>query len=318
MPSAETLAVETERLSISRSGVDAVRSVSLHVPYASVYCLVGPSNSGKSTLLHALATLLPITEGTARVVGVDVQAHPRQVHRWIGYVPDLPAFHHRLTVDETMSFSAAVYGVPTRGRARLISDLLELFDLSDTRNRPVGTLSRGTCQRLALARAMVHDPPLLLLDDPTAHLDGPSRLEFREVLGALQGLDKTVLLSTTTLVDLAPVCTHLGILQGGELLAEGPVDSLLRDTATSTRIHVRVADVEARHLAGQILSGHPACLAVKENDSALVVEFAGTETDRVELLRVLVQAEVPVTSFEEHSPLLDDAILRPHPVEASA
>lgn len=300
-------AVLTEGMSVADS---PVTNLSLHVPYGSVYGLVGPSGSGKTVTLQALATLRPIRSGSVWVAEYDIRSDPGSACRYIGYQPDLPGLYNRLTVGESMEFYCAIQAVPSRQRPKLIADLLELFNLTALRGHPAGSLSRGERQRLSLARCLVHDPAILLLDDPTAFLDSEARAEFRDVLTELRSLGKTILLTTHVLAELASTCTHLGILNQGQLAAEGPVEEVTALLSPATQVRVRVAEPSGRHLAERLLAEHPACLSVEEVGSTLVAAFAGSEGDLPSLLRHLIAAGVPVTSFEGHSLPLDDVVLR--------
>ncbi len=246
--SAAAYAIEIEGLSIWYRGVCAVRHLSLHVPYGSIYGLTGPSGSGKTATIRTLATVQQPRSGTVLVDGIDVRAEPAAVRERIGYLPDVSGVYECLTVRETMDFYSEIYRIQPRQRHQTIDDLLELVGLTEQKDHPVRQLSRGMRQQLCLARCLIHDPQILLLDEPAAGMDPRARLELRDILDALSRFGKTVLISSHMLSELATVCTHLGIVQTGELVAEGPIDAIMAgaEHATLEDIFLRVTDPEVQ------------------------------------------------------------------------
>jgi ABC-2 type transport system ATP-binding protein len=227
MEAATEVAIEVEGLSAGYAREPVIRDLWLSVPRGTVYGLLGPSGSGKTTLLRVLATLHPASSGSIRLDGIDSLRNLRKVRGRIGYVPERGGYYGDLTVREYLDFYASLFGVPARRRRQWGEELLELFRLSDSRDRPVERLSRGARQRLAIARALVHDPAILLLDEPTAGLDPISRLELREILVELARLGKTVLLASNLVSELEGICTHAGIMLRGRLVAGGDVTDLV-------------------------------------------------------------------------------------------
>jgi ABC-2 type transport system ATP-binding protein len=198
----------------------------MRVPAGSIYGLAGPNGAGKTTLLRILATLERPDRGTARLMGLDIMREPHKVREHMGYMPDFFGVYDRLSVAEYLDFYAASYGIPRRQRRQLCGELMELMDLSDKRDSPADTLSRGLRQRLGLARSLVHDPLVLLLDEPAAGLDPEARLEFQDVLRDLSTLGKTIVISSHILPDLAEMCTHIGIIRQGQMTREGPLHAV--------------------------------------------------------------------------------------------
>lgn len=232
-------AIQTSGLGVRRGRTLVVRELSLCVLRGAIYGLTGPSGAGKSTALRVLATVLPPDSGTAWIDGIDLVADPRAVRARTGYLPDRFGVYEALTVREYLRFYAALYGVPSRRRDRVTDDLLELFRLTRERDRPVGTLSRGLLQQLGMARCLVHDPAILLLDEPTAGMDVQARLELRDMLKELSGLGKTILICSNLLEELSETCTHIGLMRSGSLIAEGETGEVLDEVLQQMTGEVR-------------------------------------------------------------------------------
>jgi ABC-2 type transport system ATP-binding protein len=206
----------------------ALDGLDLHVPAGAIYGLIGENGAGKTSTLRILATLSLPDAGTAEVAGADVLSRPDDVRRRVGYMPDFFGIYDDLKVGEYLDFYASLYGVRGPAAARLRDDLLELVDLGSKREDYVEHLSRGMQQRLCLARALVHDPQVLLLDEPASGLDPVARVELRELLKELGRMGKTVVISSHILSELADLCSHVGFVAGGRVLREGRVEEVLR------------------------------------------------------------------------------------------
>ncbi|HUE75234.1 MAG TPA: ABC transporter ATP-binding protein, partial [Chloroflexota bacterium] len=198
--------------------VRALDGLSLDVPAGAIYGFIGQNGAGKTTTLRILATLLLPDDGVARVAGVDVLRQPDEVRRLIGYMPDFFGVYEDLKVGEYLDFYGSLYGIRPPAVASLRDNLLDLVDLGVKRDEYVDGLSRGMQQRLCLARALIHDPSVLLLDEPASGLDPVARVEMREMLKELAGLGKTILISSHILSELADLCTHVGMVSGGRLV----------------------------------------------------------------------------------------------------
>ncbi len=233
-------AIEVDGVTASCGAGHVIRDLSLHVPRGAVYGLTGPSGAGKSTLLRILATLHPPDRGTLRLDGKDPADDLRGARARIGYLPDHFGVYEALTAREYLEFFAGLFGVSGRRRRQSAEELLELFGLAGARDRPVKMLSRGSRQQLGMARCLVHDPAVLLLDEPAAGMDPEARLELREVLTELSRLGKTIVLSSTLLAELAEVATHLGIMREGRLVADGEVAELAADGESLDDVFLRV------------------------------------------------------------------------------
>ena len=214
----------------------AVNEVDFYVPRGSVYGLIGPNGAGKSTLMSMIASLLLPTAGQLLVEGHDPIAEPAEVRRKIGYMPDGLGVYEGMDVAEYIEFFAAAYRIDREQWPALIENLLELVELEVKRTAPVNSLSRGMKQRLSLARALVHDPALLILDEPASGLDPRARIELRRLIENLNAMGKTVLVSSHILTELQEVCTHVGIMEAGRLLASGSPTDILEQTRVRQRM----------------------------------------------------------------------------------
>jgi ABC-2 type transport system ATP-binding protein len=265
----------------------AVNRLDLRVPTGSVFGLVGPNGAGKTTTFAMLASLLLPSGGQAFVAGYDPARHPREVRKRIGYMPDMLGVYDGLRVDEYLRFFAASYGVPARTHTGLIEGLLELVDLRVKQDAMVNSLSRGMKQRLSLARALVHDPELLILDEPASGLDPRARIELRELIAELRSMGKTILISSHILSELEEICTDVGIIEAGRLLVQGPPREILRQVDHRRTILVRFA-----------------------NGDETTVEVHD-DLEQVELLRRLVaEQRQPVIEFREVGGGLEDVFMK--------
>jgi ABC-2 type transport system ATP-binding protein len=243
-PTAEapTLAVSTTALTKRYGSLNAVDQLELKVPVGSIYGLIGPNGAGKSTTLSMIATLLRPTSGSLDVLGADPCRQPRDVRRRLGYMPDVLGVYDNLRVDEYLHFFAACYGVPRKQWPSLIDGLLELVDLDVKATSLVNSLSRGMKQRLSLARTLVHDPDLLVLDEPASGLDPRARFELRDTLRQLNAMGKTIIVSSHILAELEEMCTEVAIMEVGRLLASGSPRQILDQLGHARTVAVRFAD----------------------------------------------------------------------------
>lgn len=231
--------VSIDGLWVSYGKVDAVRGISLEIPEGEVFGFIGPNGAGKSSTIKVLATLLTNFRGLVYVNGVSVSKDPYQVRKMIGYMPDYFGVYEDLNTREYLHFFAAAYQIPFNKRKSIINDVLELTDLTHKIDAPVDSLSRGMKQRLSLARVLLHDPDLLLLDEPASGLDPRARIEMRELLIALKSMGKTILISSHILHELSHLCTRIGIIEAGEMVAEGSLNDIYRQLDLNRDLVVR-------------------------------------------------------------------------------
>jgi ABC-2 type transport system ATP-binding protein len=295
--------IKVEHLYKRYGVVHALEDLSLEVQQGAVYGLIGPNGSGKTTLLRILASLLSPTAGLVWLDGEEVTQLPAAaaaIRRKVGYMPDFFGVYPDLTSAEYLEFYAGISGVARRNHANAIKDLLELVNLSDKRDAPVETLSRGMKQRLCLARALVHDPRILLLDEPASGLDPGARVEFRELLRTLQGMGKTIVVSSHILLDLAEMCSNIAIIRAGRLVIEGDVEQVIRTLGGAQRVEVRV--LERADEALQVLKEMPEITGVSleqdnGNGQLIHADFTGNDLALHHILARLIASSVPVVSF---------------------
>jgi len=270
----------------------AVRDLSLEIPKGSGFGLIGPNGAGKTTTFSVLASLLKPTAGSVSVLGFDPVRQPREVRRRLGYMPDILGVYDGLQVDEYLEFFAAAYRVPKASWPATIETLLELVDLSTKRTARVNSLSRGMKQRLSLARALVHDPEVLILDEPASGLDPRARVELRNLLGELRSMGKTIVVSSHILSELAEMCTEVGIMEKGVLLASGTPSSIRTQMGEHRRIRVRLAGGEERSFEVDDDAEQAALLRKLLDDGEPVLEFTEVGHGLEDLFMQITTGEV--------------------------
>ena len=277
--------------------VAALDGVSFSVPSGAIYGFLGPNGAGKTTTLRILATLLLPTQGQAWVAGEDVTRDPASARRHIGYMPDFFGVYDDLTVREYLEFYAQAHGVHRSRWRRTVDDLLELVDLGHKRDEFVETLSRGMKQRLGLMRCLVHDPDVLLLDEPASGLDPRARVEMREVLKEIARMGKAVLISSHILPELEDLSTEVGIIHRGRMVASGPVESILGQLGGGRVLEVRT--LEKAEEAGSILEGLAGVrdVLVLGEEGLVRAACSADAAGQAAILGALVEAGVPVVSF---------------------
>jgi ABC-2 type transport system ATP-binding protein len=300
-----------------------VAGVDLEVHQGEIFGLVGPNGAGKTTTLRILATLLAPSAGDAEIAGWSVTRNPDHVRHVIGFMPDVFGVYDDMKVWEYLDFFARCYGIGPAGRRRMIADLLELVDLADKRDAYVQTLSRGMQQRLCLAHALVHDPEVLLLDEPASGLDPRARVELRELLRELRSLGKTILISSHILPELEELCTSVAIVDRGQVLAQGRVADIERRLRFGAVLRVRLlAEGEALETARDRFAADPdvASASILE-DGTIELGFRGDDAASARLLRESVAGGMPIVNFARAASDLEELFLQvtaPDPLPADA
>lgn len=285
----------------------AVADLSLKIPAGEMFGFIGPNGAGKSTTIRFLATLLKATRGEATVNGHSVTNDPIAVRRSIGYMPDNFGVYDGMKVWEFLDFFAVAYQVPMARRKQVLSDVLELLDLTHKRDDYVNSLSRGMKQRLCLAKTLVHDPPVLILDEPASGLDPRARLEVKALLKELRKMGKTILISSHILTELADCCTSIGIIERGQLLLHGPIDKVYRKITSNRHIEVRFTGNPDEGVS--LIRSDPHVQNIEVNRRSCAVEMNGTDTDVQRLIRQLATANCGLISFAEKEPTLEDVFM---------
>jgi ABC-2 type transport system ATP-binding protein len=295
----------------------AVAGLDLLVGPGEIYGLVGPNGAGKTTTMKILATLLAPTAGEAYVTGIPVTADPIEVRRRIGYMPDFYGVYDDLRVWEYLDFFGRCYGVPANRRPTMIGELLEIVGLGDKRDAYVESLSRGMRQRLCLAHTLVHDPALLILDEPASGLDPRARVEMREILRELRSMNKTILVSSHILPELGEMCTGVAIIDRGVVLRSGTIDEIERSLRASALLRIELlGDEDAVGAARAWLGADERVGEVLRLDEGgagtarLEVPFDGDTEAQADLLRAMVEAGHRVAGFSQATSDLEEIFLR--------
>ena len=242
--------VEIESLFVAYGKLVAVKNLNLSIPKGEVYGFIGPNGAGKSSTIKVLATLLRPAAGSVRIDGIDVLKKPDVIRRRIGYMPDFFGVYEDLTVEEYLHFFAAAYKIDRAKRPATVDGVLAPTDLGHKKDAPVDALSRGMKQRLGIARVLLHDPDLLLLDEPASGLDPRARIEMRELLKELKAMGKTILVSSHILHELSQFCTRIGIVEAGKMAAEGSLDEIYRTLGLKRVVHVQIPNQTDAIVAG--------------------------------------------------------------------
>ena len=301
--------VEVDRLWVNYGKVVAVRGISLSIPRGEVYGFIGPNGAGKTSTIKVLATLLKPARGFVKLDGVSVPDHPYEVRRRIGYMPDFFGVYEDLTVNEYLHFFAAAYHLVGQQRKRVVSDVLALTDLGGKRDEQVESLSRGMKQRLALARVLLHDPDLLLLDEPASGLDPRARIEIRELLKELRRMGKTILISSHILHELAHLCTHIGIIEAGRMVAQGSLEQIYQQLQLKRLVHVQITNLAENGLLERIRT-IPHVAAVEEQVDRLAIQLHEDELPVEDLLTHLHQLGAKVRMYQPEAMDMETAFMK--------
>jgi ABC-2 type transport system ATP-binding protein len=287
----------------------ALDSLSLQIEKGTVFGFVGQNGAGKSTTFSILATLLAPTSGTAYINGYNVQKDTKMVRRQIGYMPDFFGVYDQLKADEYLHFYGASYGIPLVERQKLIPQLLDLVNLTHKRDSYVDLLSRGMKQRLCLARSLIHDPEVLILDEPASGLDPRARVEMREILKELKSMGKTILISSHILPELAEMCDTLGIIDGGKLVAEGSVSDIQAKLQGEKMIIVKMMEGLEQAIAFFEDDPYVSKLIRREEENSLQFIYRGSSEEQTVLLKKAILHQLPIISFSEVETNLEDVFM---------
>jgi ABC-2 type transport system ATP-binding protein len=312
--------IRVRHLSHSFGGIEVLHDVSFEVERATIFGFIGPNGAGKTTTIRAMASLLEPTSGRIEIAGVDVGLEPDRVRRSIGYMADQAGIYPKLTVDEYLAFFAAAHGLSPD---RAVDAALELTQLTEVRNELAGTLSKGMRQRLQLAKTVLHDPQLLILDEPASDLDPRARIEMRDLFVRLRDAGKTVFLSSHILTELSDVCSSVAVLEKGHLLAYGPIADITRrlpsalpaqdpthsspypvgpipavGTPPEEARGIKIRTLGAAEHAARALEGVPGLTVARAIGDQLVVRLSGGDPSIAHVVERLVYAGIGVVGIE--------------------
>jgi len=285
----------------------AVECLDLKINEGEMFGFIGPNGAGKSTSIRFMTTLLRATRGDGSVNGFSISQKPMDVRRSIGYMPDAFGVYDGMKVWEFLDFFAVAYKIGRTKRKQVIRDVLELLDLTYKRDDYVNGLSRGMKQRLCLAKTLVHDPPVLILDEPASGLDPRARVEVKELLKELRRMGKTILISSHILTELADCCTSIGIIERGKLLMHGPMDEVYNRIRGNQMIEARFGNNFDKGLS--IVRSDPNVRDVEVDGDKISIEFVEADVNPSELLKALISNDVEVINFGRKDPNLEDVFM---------
>jgi ABC-2 type transport system ATP-binding protein len=299
--------IKTEKLTKTYGELFAVKELSLDLVEGDLFGFIGPNGAGKTTTMRMLATLLQPSWGEATVCGYSIYTHPKEIRRAIGYMPDFFGVYDDMKVIEYLEFFAAAYRIKGSARRKVCNDMLEMVELGYKRDAFVTSLSRGMTQRLGLARVLLHNPKVLLLDEPASGLDPRARIEIRTLLKELGKTGKTIMVSSHILPELADICNKVGIIERGELLVNANVSDVMKQVRQRTLLNVAVkGDLEP---AARLLEQSGIVERVDLVNDHINVTLVEIASDYSELPSVLVQAGFKLTMFKEDEINLETAFM---------
>jgi ABC-2 type transport system ATP-binding protein len=285
----------------------AVGQLDLNIAAGETFGFIGPNGAGKSTTIRFLATLLRASRGDGTVNGHSVTNDPMNVRRSVGYMPDNFGVYDGMKVWEFLDFFAVAYGIGKSRRGQIITKVLELLDLGHKRDDFVNALSRGMKQRLCLAKTLVHDPPVLILDEPASGLDPRARLEVKALLKELRSMGKTILISSHILTELADCCTSIGIIERGEMLISGPIDEVYRKIRGSRQVEIRFTN--GMDVGLSVIRSCEGCQNVLIDGDKVVADIDLDDEGLASVFAELAANRVGISSFYEREPTLEDVFM---------
>ena len=287
--------------------VHAVQDVSFSVDRGQVLGFIGPNGAGKTTTMRIVATLDTPNRGDARVGPFSVVDNPEDVRRIVGFMPDYAGVYANTTVEEYLDFFARAHDLKGEARRKAVAHIIDFMSIGDLRDRQVESLSKGLKQRVALGRAIIHDPEVLILDEPAANLDPRARIEFRTLIRELAADGKTILLSSHILTEMSEMCDTIAVIEKGKILATGSVQDILERVRKRRLLSMRVAGPAAG--LERMLVEQPGVRGVHEAGGSVQFEFDGGDDEQVQLVARLVAAGVPILEFSAHSADLEDLFI---------
>lgn len=286
----------------------AVNGLNLTIPEGEIFGFVGPNGAGKSTTMKIISGLLAATSGEVYIDGIDAFKNNRRVKEKLGYMPDFFGVYDDLKVDEYLDFYASIYKIKEKDKKKIIADLLELVDLTHKREAYVDDLSRGMKQRLCLARSLIHNPKLLILDEPASGLDPRARVEMKAILRNLKDMGKTILISSHILSELAEMCTSIGIIDNGNLVVNGTVSEIMQQIYSKKIVKIKVND--RLEDAVMILKEFPFIEKITTGENTIQAGFDAGDEELSRVLTTLVSKSIPVATFAQLDGNLEDVFMK--------
>ena len=300
--------IETKVLTKHYGDLTAVAKLDLSIQAGDIFGFIGPNGAGKTTTMRILATLLEPSGGSAFVDGLDVRKKGKQVRKLVGYMPDFMGVYDDLKVFEYLEFFAAAFGIARKKRKAIVDGVLELTDLQSKQAFTVDSLSRGMQQRLGLARVLIHDPKVLILDEPASGLDPRARIEIRELLRELKKMGKTIMISSHILSELEEICDHVGIIENGQLVFSGTMEEIRQRLGVHNKVQVRISDGHDKAI--ELLCALPQIEDVKRLGEELSVIFKEGQSSDGLIARTLVHGGIAIISLVPEQVKLDEAFLQ--------
>ena len=301
--------IKTSQLTKKYDDMYAIHDIDLELGKGDLFGFIGPNGAGKTTTMRIIATLLTPTYGEAYVCGHSIYTHPKEIRRLVGYMPDFFGVYDDMTVIEYLEFFAAAYRIVPQARRKRCDEMLEVVDLEFKRDAYANTLSRGQTQRLGLARVLLHDPAVLLLDEPLSGLDPRARIEMRALMRRLGSMGKTIIVSSHILPELADVCNKVGIIDSGVLIANDDVTSIIRQVRPNMVILVEPANPSRIDEAAKLLSNDAMVQTVDVSSGTLRIMLKEYDADYSSLSTLLVNNGIAIRRFSEEEINLESAFM---------
>jgi ABC-2 type transport system ATP-binding protein len=301
--------IKTSQLTKKYDDMYAIRDIDLDLGQGDLFGFIGPNGAGKTTTMRIIATLLTPTFGEAYVCGYSIYTHPKEIRRMVGYMPDFFGVYDDMTVIEYLEFFAAAYRIAPDARRKRCNEMLEVVDLDFKRDAYANTLSRGQTQRLGLARVLLHDPAVLLLDEPLSGLDPRARIEMRALMRRLGGMGKTIIVSSHILPELADVCNKVGIIDSGILIANDDVVSIIKKVRPSAVLLIQTTGKPQLEQASRLLKSHDMVDKVEELPDSLRVILKPNVEDYSPLSLLLASNGIAMRRFSEEEINLESAFM---------
>lgn len=286
----------------------AVNNLNLSIEDKSLFGFIGPNGAGKTTTMKIIVGLLKATSGSVIINDIDVLANPNKLKEKVGYVPDFFGVYDNLKVDEYMDFYAGTYYIPYKDRKQIIDNLLDIVNLTDKKDSYVDLLSRGMKQRLCLARSLIHNPEILVLDEPASGLDPRARVDIKEVLKQLREMGKTIMISSHILSELSEMCTSIGIIDKGQIIVSGTVNDIMKKLTCQKIISIKLLDKIDNLMT--LLLENPQVSNISQGTDTIEFSFDGEDIDTSRLLSEIVRNDIPVISFKEKEGNLEEIFMQ--------